>query len=228
MGFFSSVCSSLGSFFSSSVSALGSAISGFCTSVIPIISNVLTKVDQWKCVGDIIANVAKIIGIWTPDDQIEDIGDRAIQACEVGIVPERYDRFEEYMDAIKKFQLDPEKTKVNLADDKIVGAISIGMGIAVTHIEDKFNLAQGSVGDLVTLVAAKPEYFTGDRISSILTVTKDVRFVVEYFNDKLDSADSRIAEAMIINASQKIEPEKNIDEIKFDIVKAQESITKND
>lgn len=224
MGFWSSVSS----FFSSSFSALGSAISNFCTTVIPTISDMLTKVEQWKCVGDIIANVAKIIGIWTADDQIEDIGDRAIQASEVGIVPERYDRFEEYMDAIKKFQLDPEKTKVNLSDDKIVGVISIGMGIAVTHIEDKFNLAQGSVGDLVTLIAAKPEYFTSDRIGAILNETKDVKCIVEYFRDKLDSIDSHAAESIIIDASQKIEPEKNIDEIKSEIVKAQEAIAKND
>lgn len=67
----------------------------------------------------IVTKALQALGIIGPDENAKELGDKAIQAEEEGITPENYDSYEEYMDAVRKFELDPEKSEQIEDEDKL-------------------------------------------------------------------------------------------------------------
>ena len=48
-------------------------------------------------VVDIIANIAKALAVKNPDENVDELGDRVIQAEEAGIHPEDFEKHDDYM-----------------------------------------------------------------------------------------------------------------------------------
>lgn len=188
MDFWSSAWDSVCSAVSSVCSVAGSFARGLGTSL-SIISSAI----------DIVCQVAKTIGqalgIVAQKQDIPDIGDRAIQAEAAGIVPEKFEKYDEYLAAIQNFKLDPERSKEISMKDKQWAGISV----VARGIEEKFDLQTGTAGRMMILAAGDSGFFTGERMLGWLkSGNLSMDRVADYFDRKLDGADSMDMEEQLI------------------------------
>ena len=88
MGFWSSVGSAISGAISSAISVVSTtlgSLSSFAVNIAPKIAG------QLGTVGLVIQAIAAIVGLFKPDEKVEEMGDRAMQASESGIRPENFD-----------------------------------------------------------------------------------------------------------------------------------------
>ena len=115
MGFWSSVGSAISSGLSavcSAVSSIGSAAVSFASECLPKVGTILTTLGgSLGMVANVVVAVCQILSILRQDESAEDLGDRALQAAENGIRPENFDRYDDYLDSIRKFEINPEKAR---------------------------------------------------------------------------------------------------------------------
>lgn len=206
MGLWGSICSGVSSFFSGVGSAISSGLSAaarwcgekFCA-VIDAGKNILSTV------GGIAGSLLQGLGLWGEKETPEDMGDRALQAHEQGIFPDKFENFGEYMESLRNFDLDPKKTEESTPDQKIFK----GLEVAGRALEDKFNAPMGSMANVWVLAGANPEYFTSDRFQSLLKSGVDIASVVDYFEGKLGGGESLEVEDQLVNIDQATYPGKD-------------------
>lgn len=183
-----SVVSSVGSAISSAVSSIGSALSSFVSSVSPVLASV---VDALKPVAEAIGKFANAflqgLGILQPDEKVEDLGERALQAAKEGITIDKFDDFDSYMDALRKFELDPDVAARRSPAEKLVA----GLGVGTIGVEDKFNAERGSLNGLWLLPVANPEYFTPERMQSLVSAGKLGGDIYAYLEKRLSGGEAR-------------------------------------
>jgi hypothetical protein len=217
-----SLVASIGGAIASAVSTLGPAVSSFCTNILPRIVPMLDQVGQiLKTVANVVLSV---IGIFKPGEDVENIGDRAMQAAEQGIKPEKFDSFDEYMAEIRNFQLDPEKSATTSDAEKLMAGLAIG----ATGLEKKFEVPEGSLGPIWLMVAINPVYFTADRLISILQTGSQVLNILRYFEGKLGPADAVNARDTMMDVERKRSPEKSDATLYEEIIAAKNTMSKPD
>jgi hypothetical protein len=190
------------------VSTIGPAVSAFCTNVLPkIIPMIKTGLEFIAKLAPIVEIVAQVFGVFKPEDKTSDIGDRAIQAAKSDqkITPDKFEKFDEYMDAIRKFELDPKLSEAIAPETKVTA----GLAIAGKGLDDKFNVPDGTMGNLWVLAASKPEYFSADRLVSLANKTVDIASLLRYFEGKLGPADAISTEKTLLAAEKFLSPEKD-------------------
>jgi len=200
----------LGDWISGAVSAtidcVSKVISSSITKVLPTIGTILEKgLEILETVCKIAEVVARIYNIFKAEERTEEIGDRAIQAGEQGITPDKFDKFEDYMEKIRNFPLDPEKSK----DIRLEQKLTAGLFVATKGLDDKFNTPEGTMGNLWLLSACKPEYFTAERLKSILDQTPNISAAFKYFEGTLAPAEILDTKKQLINAEKALDPGKD-------------------
>jgi hypothetical protein len=201
MGFFSSICSigsSIGSALTSGISTAASWCGEKFSNLIDAGKNILSTV------GSIAGNLLQNLGIWGGSETPEEVGDRGLQAHAQGIFPETFEDFDQYMDSLRNFDLDPKKSEESTADQKILK----GLEIAGRALEHQFKAPMGSMANVWVLAAANPAYFTSDRFQSMLHSGVDITSVLDYFEGKLGGGESLEIEDKLVNLDQKTYPDK--------------------
>lgn len=107
------------------ISAAGAIVGG--------LSKLGLAIGALKAIGNIIGAFAKALGLVKPDRDVEDLGDRAMQAEQQGLTP---DKFDSYKDWVKKIEgddwgYDPEKTKDVDAKEKINKGIEVSSAVSM-------------------------------------------------------------------------------------------------
>ena len=224
MGFWSSIGSAISSGFSavcSAVSSIGSALSSFATSVGSII------LSSANTVATVIQSLGSAFGIIKPDEKIDDLGDRALQAAEQGIRPESFETYNAYMAEIRAFELKPEKSNQYSMETKQLA----GSGITCKALEDKFELRQGMAGQMAAMVALNPSFFTAHRLEGWFQSETDINKIIDYFENKLGASDSfKIEQQLIATEKQQSDKsewqiESELDQVKADLHQAIEKFT---
>lgn len=202
----------------STVSSIGSAVSSFCTNVLPRIVPVL---DQVGAAIKAIANVVfKVLDIFQPHDDVEDMGDRALQAAEQGIKPGNFDTYDEYLAEIRNFKLDPDKSATLSSAEKI-GA---GLAVGTTGMEKKFDAPAGSLTPIWVLAASNPTYFNADRLVGIVQSGHSVTDVMRYFEGKLGPADAVNTRDILMGMERQRTPEKTDTAIYAELTTARDTV----
>ena len=160
----SSGISEAGTAIANTVSTLGTAVSNFVEKVAPVIASV---VDALAPVAQALGNFASAflqgLGIFRPGESVIDIGERALQAAAVqGITPDKFDDFQEYMAALRNFQLDPEN-KHTFSENLVAG-----LGVGSWALEKKYDAPAGSLASMWLWPMANPAYFTLARMDTLL------------------------------------------------------------
>ena len=108
--------------------------------------------------------IAKELGILGPEQNekdVEELGDRVIQAREKGIKPENFKTYEEYMKEIENFKIDPSKTaKIGLKDK-----LANGLNLLSTLISIKSPDSKSLIEMFVRGIA--PKIMPGDKNSAL-------------------------------------------------------------
>lgn len=204
MGFWGAICSigsSIASGISSAVSGIGSALSSFASGVGAVIGKIVTELEPvGLALGKFAAAFLQGMGILKLDEKPEDLGERALQAAERGITTEQFDDFESYLDALRDFDLDPEKASKRSAAEKLVA----GIGVGTVAMERKYNAAPGSLDTLWLLPIANPTYFTPERMQGIVSTGRFTGNVFDYLEKRLSAGDSgRLEDALIADGDRK-------------------------
>lgn len=222
----SSVCSAVGNVFGSVATGLSNvleSIGNFASSVglgglLTILSVAFPQLGRVIAVVEVVLH---ILGLLEPKENLDEFGDRVLQAEAEGITPHDFSTYKEYVAAIRNFELDPEKSKQFNAGDKVVAA----MGVQYWGMNERFGLG---AGDLLThivkdIVKNKEEdsYFTEARIKTILEKVESLADVANYFSGKLDAEDKQAVEDQLVKAEQSLNPERTT----VDIVKELEAKT---
>lgn len=187
----SSVVSSVGSAISSAVSSIGGALSSFAATVGPVLGSVL---DAFKPVAEALGRFANAflqgLGILKPDEQIDDIGERALQAAQHGITLEAFDDFDDYMAALRRFEPDPEIAARRSPAEKLVA----GLGVGTVGVEDKFEAGRGSLNGLWLLPMTHPAYFTPERMQELVAGGRLGGDIFAYLDKRLSGGEARSLE----------------------------------
>ena len=201
MGWLSSAISVV----SSTVSTISSGISRFCSTVVPKIAPVLSQgVQVVRKFCDIAEKVLNQYQVLPPNEKIEVVGDRVIQASEQGIVPDNFARYDEYLETIRGFELDPKKTLSNELSDKIY----TGLSVCSSALDEKLNMQEGTVEKLWVLTAKNMDYFNIDRMS-VISETTDIKSIIDYFEGNLGPAKAVNAEKVLVTIEKTYSPEKD-------------------
>lgn len=176
----------------STVSAVGRSVAAFAHEIKPVLGPVLTTIAQLvphpavKAIATFANALLHILAIFRPDENVQDMGERALQAAEQGITLDGFESFDEYMAALRDFELDPELADKYSPAEKLVA----GLGVATAGIEDKFNVESGKLNDLWLLPLTNSEYFTPERIKSLLENGKLIGDVSAYLEKSMSSEDA--------------------------------------
>ncbi len=110
-----------------------------------------------KSVVGLLVNVAKALGIY--EELKPETAEKALQAEEEGIKPENFDTFDEYMNEIENFEIDPEKTHTE--EELLQKKIEILSGLILEKNENM------PIVPMIELAAANPTYLTEARMIEI-------------------------------------------------------------
>lgn len=198
MGFWSSIGSAISSAFSSvcsgissAVGAIGRGISSFATGVGPVIGGVLSTVSPaLGVVGRFANGFVSALGIFKPEEKVEDIGDRALQAADKGITLEKFDKFDEYLDKLRNFDISPKAT----AERSMAEKMTAGLGVATYGMEEKFNARPGSLEGIWLLPMSHPQYFTPERMAAWVSQGRFNGDVWKYLEGTLSGGEARSLE----------------------------------
>lgn len=189
MGFLSSIGSALGNFCEGAL-RIGGAIATSVASVAPVLAPLIAKMHPVvRAVVSVLTVVGHVLNILNPNEKVEELGDRALQAAEQDetLVPESFSDYDDYLKEIRSIELDPEKTEKNLKDGS---AVLTGIATLATAIEKGNNLREGSSADLLKVVIADPEFFGPERLKNLITENVDFGTIVKYIDGKLGIAET--------------------------------------
>ena len=202
MGFFrgvSSFFSNVGSAISSGLSAAASWCGEKFSTLVSVGKIALDTV------GGIAGGLLQSLGLFGKQETPEYIGDRALQADAQGIFPDTFEDFSDYMESLRNFELDPEKSKRTTVEEKIFK----GLEVAGRALEDKFNAPTGSMANVWLLAGTNPDYFTSERFQSILNSGMDVASIVDYFEGTLGGGEALEIEDQLVNIDRQTYPGKD-------------------
>ena len=122
-----------------------------------------------EAVSKLVRAIGKALGLIKEDEKPEDLGDKALQAEEQGITPDKFKSYEEYANRIQNFELDPEKSKNYSTEDKMKKAMEVYSKL----IAEKYPEMVVDLDKLATLEQKNPGYLTDARIDQISEMIKD-------------------------------------------------------
>lgn len=142
--------------------AVGALISG-AVAVSKALAVVGLAVQGLKVVGNAIVSIAKALGIIKPERDIEEIGDRALQAEEKGMTPDKYASYEAWVKAIEEddWGYDPEKNKDMEPEKKIGKGVEVSSAVIMEKFPDL------PIKDFFTVTSNNVDFFTVERMEEI-------------------------------------------------------------
>lgn len=175
---------------------------------VAVISTVLEVTVNLALFATIVLKVLQALGIIGQEEKPEELGDKAIQAEEAGIVPENYDSYEEYLNAVESFETDPEKS-IQIGEEE---KLQKGAELVTTAMIEKFgNVAE----DLCMIIARNPEYFE-KRMPLIISELKDfpekLGEVTDYLQGKhTDIEADKEAISILYGVEKQVNPDVTMD-----------------
>jgi len=215
MGWFSNACSAVGSFVSSCVSAVSSAISSIGSAIVRGATKLIEIAGvSLEGVIETIKKVGVALGIIEPEENIEELGAKAMEAEKK---PEDFEYVSDYIKYLKEeVQLDKEKfDKAEKKDKwarKAVGATIVSKGIEEkkgTNIPEEF------------WVEASRNKMKSEEIEKMIDIFKEEKIdnnFAEYCKGNLKYKDEVKTGNMLVKMYQELEPNLGIEEIEDKIM----------
>lgn len=145
-----------------------SGIVSFAVATTKAVATLGLVVEGLKALGNILTVIGKALGIIKPETQVDELGDKALQAEEAGITPDQFETYSAYVKAIDGFQVDPEKSNQTSLEQKVEKGIELTIGIA----KEKFpEISVETFSKLGVLIEKYPNVFTED---SMLVLTQNM------------------------------------------------------
>ncbi|MCG9105646.1 hypothetical protein LH433_02595 [Laribacter hongkongensis] len=184
------------------VSSIGAAASSFMTSMATVITTLPAPVLR-QYIETIVrcANIVlQVLEILQPNEPVDNLGERALQAKEQGVCIEDFEDFDDYMAGLRNFELDPGKAAQRDPLEKQLA----GLGVATAALEHKLNTGRGELSGIWLLPMVNPQYFTPERMQSLLTAGQLGGDILGYLDKCLSGGEAReIEKGMEVDAEGK-------------------------
>lgn len=188
LGTFISAITSMASAIVSTVSSIGRAVSSFATTVAPVIGKVVDTLKPFaQVLGQFASSFLQALGVIPPHQKVEDLGERALQGAEQGITLDRFENFDEYMEALRDFDLDEDVSDKRSQAEKLVAGLAVG----TVAVEKKYDLTQGSLNGMWLLPLTNPTYFTPERMQALVASGRLGGDVFAYLENRLSAGQAR-------------------------------------
>ena len=211
MGFWSSVGSALSSaasFVSNAVSTIGSTLSGAAGHLLKVAGPLLGPV------GMVIQVVGILLDILKPDENVEELGAKALEADKK---PEDFDSNAEYIAYLRsEVQLDKEKFE-KATDTEKDARTAIGASIVAKGIEEK----KGLDIPVMFWVKVAEQALKAKEISALIDTFKEDKLesFVAYSEGKLSYKDEVKTGDILVDMYQDLEPKLSKEEIEEKVMK---------
>ncbi|OBU15782.1 hypothetical protein CTM88_13665 [Photobacterium aquimaris] len=209
---FSAACSAVASVCSAAVSVCGSigrSVGNIVSNIAPKLMMVVGPTNKLNTLLAVADAVIQMYSILKPDEKIQDIGDKAIQASEEGISMDKFDDFDEYMASLRNFEIDPERSEKT---DELTKQLT-GIAVVTQGLAEKLNIDGVALGNVWTLPALNPQVFTPERIKVILDNTSNISNVVRYFENSLSPQIAYNVEKELVAAEKQLSPDRSDEKI---------------
>lgn len=207
MGFWSSVgsfVSSVCSGISRAASWVGNAVADVATSIASLGVDLATKV------GQAIKAVAEHLGILSPEDRLEELGEKAMMSDKK---PEDFDSFNDYINHLRHdVKIDREKFD-SLDEKELMIRSSIGASITLKGINERLDAV---VTPEFMAAVAKQDLEAKEIVATIESYkAKDLNLsdYSLYMDDRLSLDESSKHSSALVAAYQKLEPELSLEQI---------------
>ncbi|MBR0287676.1 MAG: hypothetical protein IJQ82_01730 [Selenomonadaceae bacterium] len=193
----------LGSLFSGIANVLSVVVTKLVPAIIKIIGVQLEKF------GRALENFFKELGLIEPQDNVEEIGDKALQAEQDDLHPikiEDFDSHEKYLAAIKEYEVDAEKSALIPKDDKFHKALEILLGAAIARYGQPMS-------DFSQIVVSNPDFYSkagrlNEFASLIRSDPKTFAELVNYMENKSMSTEKNDAAFdKLVEMEKKVNPD---------------------
>lgn len=144
------------------------------------------------------------ISVKDNDEEPLEVGDKILQAEEKGIYPENYDSFEEYNEAIKNFEIDPQKSLEFTNQEKLEKFASVKLA----EIEDKIGIP---LVDFMITVATKlsPDFKIDTKMEKYYdTFKNDFTDLNKYFKGDLSDKEFDRINSKLVEIEKALDPNK--------------------
>lgn len=196
---FGVILSSLGSVLSSALSV----VSKLVPALIKIVGVALEKF------SGALEAFFKELGLIEPEENMEDLGDRALQAEQDEFAPikiEDFDSHEKYLAAVREYEVDAEKSALIPQDDKLHKAIEILLASAIAQYGQPMS-------EFGQIVMSNPEFYSkAGRLSEFASLIRSnpeaFAEVLNYIENKSMSTEKNDAAfGKLVDMEKKISPE---------------------
>lgn len=189
--------------FFSLVGAALSVVGGIAATVGSTLLKVVTNPATWKVIANVVSVVGEVLNIFPNNSSVEKHGEQVLAAGEEGITPESFDSFEEYSDAIKNFEVNPVLKDKWSKEEKIAASA----GIVAKGLTELKGFSMDSVMSLMMLVALKSDFFTPERVISLIEKNTDFKMLHDYVDNQLDRFDRKDVENLLLKNEQSLTPD---------------------
>lgn len=195
------------------IGAIIESIAAFVPKVIEIVGVNLLQF------ANILSDIFKGLGILSPNEESIDLGDKALQAEEQGIKPENYDNYSEYLEVVRAFEVDADKSAAIDETKKIKKGVEI---ITATLVENYGDV----IMDFIRLIAKHPPYFE-ERIPYFTEMQKtdpktfsDITRYIEGKETDMNKADETLSK--MYDVEKKIDENTSLQDMMAEIEKLQD------
>ena len=211
MGWFSSACSAVGSFVSSVCSGISRAVSSVGRAVVDTATSIVNLgIEMATKVGQAIKAVAEHLGILTPEEKLEELGEKAMMSDKK---PEDFDSFNDYINHLRNdVQIDREKLG-SLDEKELMVRSAIGASITLKGINERLDTV---VTPEFMATVAKQDLTAKEIVATIEGYkAKDLNpnDYSLYIDDELSLDESSKHSSALVEAYQKLEPELSLEQI---------------
>lgn len=155
------------------------AVVAFFEEIEPIVKVIATVIEV---LGPVIQKIGQALGLVEEDESCEDLGARALNAEEAGVTPEKFGSFEEYLNEVKKF---PPETDRSMED-----RLSMGTKLILGIINDKYPDFDPEILPVLAEMPELPTESWGTEIGKLLkNGTVSAQLLSDYFLNKPLSAE---------------------------------------
>lgn len=214
MGLFSSV-SSAATFVSNAVSTIGGALAGAASNLLKVAGPLLGQV------GTVIQVVGILLNILKPNEEVEELGAKALEAEQK---PEDFDSNAEYIDYLRnEIKLDKEKFE-KATDVEKIARTAVGASIVAKGIEEKKGF------DIPTIfwVKVAEQALKAKEINALIDAFKGDKLetFVDYADGKLSYKDEVKTGDKLTEMYKDLEPELSKEEIEEKVMKLEVEVEK--
>lgn len=169
-----------------------------------------------EVVSAVITGLASLIGVKEPNETTQDLGDRALQAKDQGVVRDRFTSNAEYVEALRQFELDAAKSaKLNPEEKE-----AAGLAVLMDGLNEKLWC---SLSEIIRLVAAGAGWMDANRTKAWVDQAEESRFdiqrVVDYLEGRIGPSSSGPIRDFILNAEKRLNPDVKWEDVQSELTK---------